>query len=186
MPLHIMSSHGSGWRISSGGRYDHYCDLIMGAMASQITSLTVVYSTDYSDADKKKKHQVSAPLAFVWGIHRWPVNSPHKRPVTRKMFPFDDVIMRCNPLNPGRFNASPPGQNGRHFADDIFRCIFVMEKFCILSKISLKFAPWVPIDNNLVLVYIMSWRQIDKPLSEPVLTRFTDAYMRYYGEMSFD
>ena len=35
----------------------------------------------------------SASLAFVWGIHQWPVNSPHKRPVTRKVFPFDDVIM---------------------------------------------------------------------------------------------
>ena len=64
----------------------------MGAIASQITSLTIVYSTVYSDADKKK-HQSSASLAFVRGIHRGPVNSPHKWPVTRKMFPFDDVIM---------------------------------------------------------------------------------------------
>ena len=46
----------------------------------------------YSDADQRK-HQSSASLAFVRGIHRWPVNSPHKGPVTRKMFPFDDVIM---------------------------------------------------------------------------------------------
>ena len=58
----------------------------MTTMASQITSLTVVYSTVYSDADQRK-HQSSASLAFVWG------NSPHKGPVTRKMFPFDDVIM---------------------------------------------------------------------------------------------
>ena len=41
----------------------------------------------------QRKHQSSTSLAFVWGIHRWPVNSPHKRPVARKMFPFDDVIM---------------------------------------------------------------------------------------------
>ena len=41
----------------------------------------------------KKKHQSSASLAFVWGIHRGPVNSSHKWPVTRKMFPFDDAIM---------------------------------------------------------------------------------------------
>ena len=39
------------------------------------------------------KIKETASLAFVWGIHRWPVNSPHKWPVTRKMFPFDDVIM---------------------------------------------------------------------------------------------
>ena len=70
----------------------HYDDVIMGAMAYQITSLTIVYSTVYSDADQRK-HQSSASLAFVRGIRRRPVNSPHKWPVTRKMFPFDDVIM---------------------------------------------------------------------------------------------
>ena len=64
----------------------------MGTIASQINSLTIVYSTVYSGADQSK-HQSSASLAFVWGIHRGPVNSPHKWPVTRKMFPFDDVIM---------------------------------------------------------------------------------------------
>ena len=82
----------------------HHSDIILGAMASQITSLTVVYSTVYSGADQGKhqsyasladhrKHQSYAPLAFV----RWPVNSPHKWPVTQKMFPFDDVI-----ITPGR------------------------------------------------------------------------------------
>ena len=70
----------------------HYDDVIMDAIASQITSLTIVYSTVYSDADQRK-HQSSASLAFAWGIHRGLVNSPHKWPVTRKMFPFDDVIM---------------------------------------------------------------------------------------------
>ena len=69
-----------------------YSDVIMGAMASQITSLTIVYSIVYSDANLRK-HQSSASLAFMWGIHRWPANSPHKWPVTRKMFPFHDVIM---------------------------------------------------------------------------------------------
>ena len=71
---------------------DHYNDAIMGTIASQITSLTIVYSIVYSDADQRK-HQSSASLAFVRGIHRGPVNSPHKWPVTRKMLPFDDVIM---------------------------------------------------------------------------------------------
>ena len=56
------------------------------------TSLTIVYSTVYSATDQRK-HQSSAPLAFVRGIHRWPMNSPHKGPVTRKMFLFNDVIM---------------------------------------------------------------------------------------------
>ena len=70
----------------------HYNDVTMGTMASQITSLTIVYSIVYSDADQRK-HQSSASLAFVRGINRGPVNSLHKWPVTQKMFPFDDVIM---------------------------------------------------------------------------------------------
>ena len=61
-------------------------------MASQITGLMIVYSSVYSGADQRK-HKSSASLAFVRGIHRRPVNSPHKGPVTWKMFPFDDVIM---------------------------------------------------------------------------------------------
>ena len=73
--------------------WKHYGDEIMGTMASQITSLTIDYSTVNSDADQWK-HQSSASLTFVLGIHRGPVNSPHKWPVTRKMFPFDDVIMQ--------------------------------------------------------------------------------------------
>ena len=77
----------------------HYGDVVMGVIAPQITSLTIVYSTVYSDADQRK-YQSSASLAFVRGIHRGPVNSPHKWPVTRKMFSFDDVIMYWADFNP--------------------------------------------------------------------------------------
>ena len=70
----------------------HYSDVIMSTVASQITSLTIVYSTVYLGADQRK-HQGSTSLAFVQGIHRRLVNSPHKWPVTWKMFAFDDVIM---------------------------------------------------------------------------------------------
>ena len=70
----------------------HYNDVIMSPLASQITSLAIVYSTVYSVADQRK-HQSFVSLAFVRGIHRGPVNSPHKWSITRKMFPFDDVIM---------------------------------------------------------------------------------------------
>ena len=69
----------------------HYYDILMGAMASQITSFTSVNSIVYCGTNQRK-HQSSASLAFVSGIHRW--HSPHKGPVTRKMIPFDDVIMR--------------------------------------------------------------------------------------------
>ena len=105
----------STWRLNCQFPYmwpyasvtQHYSDVIMGIMASQITSLTIVYSTVYSGADQRK-HQSSASLAFVREIHRWPVNSPHKWPVTRKMFPFDDVIMgTClRTLSPGNILAN--------------------------------------------------------------------------------
>ena len=136
----------------------------------------------------QSKHQSSASLAFVWEIHRGPVNFPHKWPVTRKMFPFDDVIMHmqgyinqharimrrtchyltdfsyvirfaiaCTYLPSLRWlhayiNSSLPWHNGGHFADDIFRSIFVNEKFYILIKISLKFVPTCPIDKKTELV----------------------------------
>ena len=58
----------------------------------QITGVTLVYSTVCSEADQWK-HQSYASLAFVRGIHLWSVNSLHKGPITRKMFPFDDVIL---------------------------------------------------------------------------------------------
>ena len=63
----------------------HYYDIIMSAMPSQITGISIVCSTLGSVGDQRK-HQSSASLTLVRAIHRWPVNSPHKRPVTRKMF----------------------------------------------------------------------------------------------------
>ena len=70
---------------------NHNSGVIMSAMASQNTGVSIVYSTVCSCVDKK--HKCSASLAFFVGIQRWTVNSPNKRPVTRKTFPFDDVIM---------------------------------------------------------------------------------------------
>ena len=143
----------------------HYCDVITGTMASQNTGLAIVYSIVHSGANQRKL-QSSASLAFVRGIHRWPVNSPHKWPGMRKMLPFDDVIMNRPPANNQysyhcalycqaylvRYNQSLPRQNGRHFADDMFKCIFINEMFCISIQISLKFVPNGPIDNNPALV----------------------------------
>ena len=92
LPQSFTNPYICSWWLPIGDFATHYGDVIMGAIASQITSLTIVYSTVYSGADQRK-HQSPASLAFVWGIHRRPVNSPHKWPVTRKMFPFVDVIM---------------------------------------------------------------------------------------------
>ena len=101
--LRLIVSHKGNWVNAMWSHYNtnvwtlymtnlHYDDVTMSLMASQITSLTIVYPTVYSGVDQRE-HQSSASLAFVRGIHRGPVNSPHKWPVTRKMFPFDDVIM---------------------------------------------------------------------------------------------
>ena len=100
-PFRLKSSGPKRWfntciyynqRDSEENFTQHYGDVKMGVLGSQITSLMIVYSTVHSGTDQRK-HQSSASLAFVRGIHRWPVNSLHKWPVMQKMFPFDDVIM---------------------------------------------------------------------------------------------
>ena len=86
----------------------------------------VVYAIVYSDADQRK-HQSSASLAFVRGIHRGPVNSPHKWPVTRKMLPFDDVIMfnQQSTVKAGDLPTSYPCLNGIYVENTIFKSIHV-------------------------------------------------------------
>ena len=77
-------------------------------------------------------------------------------------------------------NSSLPWQNGCHVADDSFNLIFVNEKVCVTIRILLKFVPKSPIDKKSALVRVMAWRRTgDKPLPEPLLTQFTDAYMRH-------
>ena len=88
-------------------KISQYSDVIMTAMVSQITSVSIVYSSLCSGADQRE-HQSSASLAFVRGFHRWPVNSPCKGPVTRKMFPFDDVIMSVAIGDQGLINGDDP------------------------------------------------------------------------------
>ena len=76
-------------------------------------------------------------------------------------------------------NSSLPGKNDRHFTDDILKCIFMNEKFCILILISPKFVLKGPVNNTPALVHMMAWRRSgDKPLCEPMLIQFADAYMR--------
>ena len=75
----------------------------MGAIASQITSLTIVYSTVYSDADPRI-HQSSASLPCLRRIHWGPVNSPHKWQVTRKIFSFDNIITLVQMLSKKKTN----------------------------------------------------------------------------------
>ena len=70
----------------------------------------------------------------------------------------------------GALKTLGPGQNGRYFADDVFKCIFLNENVWILVRISLKFVPNGPINSIPSLVQIMAWRRPgDKPLFEPMM-----------------
>ena len=116
----------------------HYNDVVMSVMASQITSLMIVYSTVYSGANQRKD-QSSASMAFVWGIHRWLVNSPHKGSVTRKMFPFDNVIMHMEKIADiweMIFWNAFHSRNRWHLGDDILKCISFKENVGSLIQIS--------------------------------------------------
>ena len=82
--------------------YSHCSDVMMSAIASQITLFTILYLTVYSGTDQRK-YQSSASLALVTGIHRWPVNSPHTGSVTRTMFPlmmasWGEIISSISPM----------------------------------------------------------------------------------------
>ena len=84
-----------------------------------------------------------------------------------------------------RVNTLRPRHNGRHFQDDIFECIFLNESVRISIKISLKVVSNGAINNISALVQIMAWRRSgDKPLSEPMMAWFTDAYMRHSASIS--
>ena len=114
----------------------HYNDFIMGSMASQITSLTIVYSAVYWGADQRK-HQSSASLAFVRWIHRGLVNSPHKGPVTPKMFPFDDVISYMSEMtHPKWLNVWQNGVCPRRLKSRMSQMSKSMRKWCRSQTIS--------------------------------------------------
>ena len=93
---HQPLENGSGMPLVPQYVFSHYSDVIMGTMMSQISSLAIVFSTVYSGADQRK-HQSSASLAFVRGIHRWP-EFPTQRASNAEMFPFDDVTM-CSAIH---------------------------------------------------------------------------------------
>ena len=79
-----------------------------------------------------------------------------------------------------------PRQNGCHFPDDIFKCILVNGSVWISLKLSLKFVPKIQINDIPGLVQIMAWRRPgDKPLSEPMMVKFINAYMRHSASMRY-
>ena len=168
----------------------------MGSMASQISSLTIVYSTVYSGADQRR-HQSSASLAIVRGIHqdRWiPSTNGQQRGkcfhlMTSSYSYLGLLTYLCVLISKvvllSWFTSLRPRQNWRHFADNVLKCNFLNENVWIPVEISLKFIPKSLINNIPALVQIMVWRRTgDRPLYEPMMTRFNDAYMRHSASMS--
>ena len=115
----------------------HDNDVIMGAIGSQFTSLTIVYSTVY--ADKWNKASKLLITGLCAGIHRWPVNSPHKWPVTRKIFPIDDVIMSS-------------------VIHNLAACHFLRNNLTIQAKILLSKLKWFCIDKTWIKFTEPCWR----------------------------
>ena len=116
----------------------HYSDVIMSVMVSPITGISIVYPPVCSDIDQSK-HQSCTSLVFVREIHWWPLNSPHKGPITQKMFPFDDVII---------------------FNENVWISIRISLKF--VPKVPRDNKP------SLVQIMAW-WRPGNKPLSEPIM-----------------
>ena len=111
-------------------------------------------SNEYGNPHYKPK---THPLMLIMGIpkpRRWCLLSEER--------PWSKILTVLNTLRPRR--------NGRHFADDTFKCIFVNENIWISLKISLTFVSEVRINNIPALVQIIAWRRPgDKPLSEPMM-----------------
>ena len=155
-----------------------------------------IYAQEYSSYRICNEHEVVfvthnthgfQRIMFYWMCLEW-WGQPDKTVFVRLTPSFQTHSIKHYSLEPVRcpsLQLISPGQNGRHFAHDIFRCILMNEKHYISIKMALKFVPKSPIDNYPALVQRMDWRRIsDKPLSQPMLIQFTDAYMRHSEEMS--
>ena len=152
-------------------------------MASQITGVMIVYSTICSGADQRK-HQSSASLAFVREIDQSLVNSLHKGTVMWKMIPFDVLMPElCLPqlaADGGMAFRSRAGQNGRHFLDDIIKCIFLNENVWISIKISLEVCSW---GSKQQFPNIGSDNGLASARRQAIIWT-TDAYMHHLASMS--
>ena len=102
------------------------------------------------------------------------------------IWPFNSLKLIRAPQLDILLSILRPRQKRHHFADDIFKRNFLNENVWIPIKSSLKFVPQGPINNIPALVQIMSWRRTgDRPLSEPMMTHFSDAYMRHSASSSY-
>ena len=112
----------------------------------------------------------------------WRVKSDQNQIIMTTTCHWDNIYDLCDPLE---LNSLRPRQNRPHFADDVFKCNFLNENVWIPIKISLKFVPKGPINNIPAFDQIMVWHRTgNKPLSEPMMTQFNDAYMHHSAPMS--
>ena len=139
----------------------HFSAVIMRAMTSQVIGASIVYS-DFCPGAYQRKLQSFTSLDFVTGIHRWPMNSPRQGPVTRKMFPFDDIIM--NSLDFCRSNI--------HIYFIRRHCFY----FCLIQT-SGKFVPLDSIDNGSLSVHVMVLVPIRASHKRQVMQSFDVAFL---------
>ena len=140
----------------------HYNDLIMSAMGSQITGVSMVCSTICSGADQRKC-QSSVSLAFVRGIHRWPEGSPHKGPVSRKKFPFDDIIMACYPVCHTQFLTASACSSYKivhakisRFCNLFWSCQYLYPAQLVkCASTFLHARPWIPGDEKSIFTVVI-------------------------------
>ena len=162
--------------------------VIMGAIASEIISLTTVYSTVYSGVDQRK-HQSSASLALgpfpaqmasnadnvsIWWRHH---SFPEKKCIRLREICIIQCSVFCDlARSPRTFKVNlplknlRPRQNGRVFVNDFFKNFSLNNCFYLLIKIPMIFVTKGPINNIGTSIHIMVWRRSgDKPLSEPMM-----------------
>ena len=127
------------------------------------------------------------PKYSISSIRRVNIMADHMYPITLAFKPVHMVQwfrVSSHDYTIPHFNTLRLRHNGRHFADDTFKCILVNKNVWISNEISLKYVPWGRIDNNPASVQIMAWcRTGNKPLSEPMMVLFIDAYMSHSASM---
>ena len=162
--------------MTSHGFWNHCWQLDSLFNRSQTVKISVLIITGLEWVESKW-----IPVIISWLLMSW----QHKEPGHQLSWFWPFWILTWCRLLRVTLNSSPPGQNGRHFTDDIVKRIFLNENVRIPIWISLRFVPNGPIDNKRALIQVMVWRRtFDKPLPEPMLTQYTDAYRRHLGEMS--
>ena len=150
----------------------HYGDVIMGAIASQITSLTIVYSTVYSDADQRK-HQSFASLAFVWGIHRGP-GTPSKCSIEPRKPHYGKWAWTQRPSLLTSLNLLQP-----HIPNGVGRNPLVCNAEVVGSYSELCY------ERNIPTISFETWWSVDWSVTSVLNQRHSKEYGHHFGKLQF-